>query len=627
MKRFNKIYALQVVFIILSALLMGFVLEYSQIGGVQFAFSTITQTYPGMYLVTATILFLIYMGLYGIINRFFYSTAVFYVFFLIYAVANRLKVMYRTEPVLPSDLMFLSNIKELLTMVSLKLVLEIVVALLIGIAICIFLERKFGKSLLRMKWPARVIFILLAVLSLGSFYSANDEGSLTNKVLAKAGRSDFTANLIWETNSNGPLITFLTNVRVNVMDQPEGYSEAKIDSIVKKYKNVASDINQDRPNSNVNKQTLIFVLSESFADPSRVPNVKINQDAIPNIRQTMKDNTSGLMLSSGYGGGTANMEYMTFTGLAFNQFSKSLQSPYVQLVQKQSNPENITNQFNTKAAIHPYIGNFYSRASVYKKFGFQTFRNIDTSGNLALQYTQPADGGQYIGDEAAYNDALWQVNNVKDGQFISLVTMQNHMPYTNKYKDNEFKASGSGTGKNAKQVANFSKGLNLTDASTKAFLENLDKINKPITVVWYGDHLPGIYDGNSMEKYNVVQHETEYFVYSNKYAVEHDKATKKLNSSTKITDPNGFIALAYKQMGQKVTPFYAMLTKIQEDAPAMAKSTVGNSESLYVNKKTGKQVDYKDLSNNQKKLLSDYKLIQYDLTAGKGYSTKAGFTK
>ncbi|APX71318.1 sulfatase-like hydrolase/transferase [Companilactobacillus allii] len=627
MKRFNKIYILQFIFIILSAFIMGLVIDYSQTGSLSFAFTNATSTFPGMYLVTVLVLFFIYIGLFGIINRFFYSTALFYVVFLIFSIANRLKVIYRTEPILPSDLMFLSNIKELLTMISLKLVIEVAIVLIIGIGICIFLEHRFGKYLLRMKWQTRIVFLLLAVLSLGSFYSANDEGSLTNKFLTKAGRSDFTANLIWETNSNGPLITFLTNVRVNVMDEPKGYSQSKIDSIVKKYKKEAESINKNRPNSNINKQTLIYVLSESFSDPSRVPNVKVNTDSMPNIRNIKANTTSGLMLSSGYGGGTANMEYMTFTGLAYNQFSKSLQSPYVQLVQKQTNPENITNQFDTKSAIHPYIGNFYSRASVYKKFGFQTFRNINTTGDLALQYTDTADGGQYVSDESSYKNVLWQVDHVKDGQFISLVTMQNHMPYTNKYKNSNFKVSGSGAGKNTKQVENFSKGISLTDTSTKEFLSKLDSIKKPITVVWYGDHLPGIYDGNSMEKYNVAQHETDYFIYSNKYAINHGYGTKKISKNTKITDPNGFIALAYKQMGQKVTPFYAMLTKIQEDEPAMAKSTVGNSESLYVNKKTGKSISYQDLTKKQKKLMKDYKLIQYDLTAGKGYSTKAGFTK
>jgi len=169
------------------------------------------------------------------------------------------------------------------------------------------------------------------------------------------------------------------------------------------------------------------------------------------------------------------------------------------------------------------------------------------------------------------------------------------------------------------QAENFAKSINFTDNSTQAFLDKLDKINKPITVVWYGDHLPGLYDHNSMTKYNVVQHETDYFIYSNKYALEHNYGTKKITDSTKITDPNGFIPLALKQMKQQVSPYYALLTKVQEDLPAMAKNSAGKSQDLYV-ANDGKQVTAKQLTKKQEKLLHDYKLVQYDLTAGKGYS-------
>ena len=618
-KRFKLVHWLQFVFIIFSAFFIGFMLNFSQTKSLVFSKQLVFQQFVGPYLLTVLILFLLYLGIYGLINRFFYSTAIFYVFFVIYGVANRLKVQYRAEPVLPSDLMFLSNMKELLSMITIKLVIEVVVLLVVVIVGCILLEKYFGKKLLRFKlWP-RIIFVVLGVLSIASFYTANEENSLTAKVLNKVGFANYEVNINWSANNNGPMLTFLSSMHVNVMDQPSGYSEAAMSKLVTKYQKVADDINEDRPNNNLSKQTLIFVLSESFADPSRVPNIKLNQEVVPKIQNIKKENTSGLMLSSGYGGGTANMEYMTFTGLAFNQFSKSLQTQYTQLVAKQNKPINIANEFKTTAAIHPFYGNFYDRNMVYKKFGIQTFRNIETKGDLALKYTATEDGGQYVSDASAYKDALWQVNHVKGGQFINLVTMQNHLPYTTDYPNNQFTVSGKGAGKNTQQVKNYAKGISMTDTSAKNFLDKLDKLNKPITVVWYGDHLPGIYDGNSMQKYNVVQHETDYFVYSNKYALEHGYGTKKLTSATKVTDPNGFIPLALKQMKQKVTPYTALLTKVQEELPAMAKNSVGSSENLYVNSK-GKQVTYKQLTKKQKQLIHDYQLMQYDLTVGKEYS-------
>jgi len=613
------LHCLQIFFIILSAFIVGYLLNYSQTGIFEMTNGILFKTNVVPYLITALILTLLYLGVYGLFNRFFYATAVFYVFFAIYIVANKLKVMYRSEPVLPSDLGFLSNAKEMLSMISGKVVLIVVAVILLVVTACVILEKVFSNKLWRFNIVTRVVLVVLAISSIGVFYNVNKEGSTINKLMTKAGYSNFTPNISMTATTNGPLLTFLGNMHVDIMDQPSGYNKTAMKNLVTKYQNVADNINQDRPNNNLSDQTLIFVLSESFADPSRVPNIKISSEAAPKIMNIKKKNTSGLMLSSGYGGGTANMEYMTFTGLAYNQFSKSLQSPYTQLVTKQDHPVNIVNSFKKSAAIHPFHGNFYDRQTVYPKFGFQSFRNIDSKGKLALKYTDTIGNNPYVSDEASYKNTLWQVNQNKGGQFISLVTMQNHMPYNVMYDNNQFTVTNGKGAEIPLQVGNYAKSINFTDNSTQDFLDKLDAIKKPITVVWYGDHLPGLYAKNSMNDYNVIQHETDYFIYSNKYAIDHNYGTKKLTDSTKITDPNGFIPLALKQMNQQVTPYYALLTKVQEKIPAMAKNSVGENENLYVDSNS-KQVSTKDLTESQKKLLHDYKLVQYDLTVGKGYS-------
>jgi phosphoglycerol transferase MdoB-like AlkP superfamily enzyme len=617
-KKFNFLGLLQFIFMIAAAFVVGFILNFAQTNDLIFTKQIVFQTNVNTYILTVIILFLIYLGLYGLFNRFFVSSAIYFVFFAIYAVADYLKVKYRSEPILPSDLSMLKNIKGLLSMVTPKIITIVVIFLIILIVIFGLLEKFVGKKMLHFNHITRLIFIALAALSIGSFYTASDDNSMTYKVLAKAGYTNYASNINQSANSNGPMLTFLGNMYVDVMDKPDGYSKEKMASIVKKYKKTAKQINRKRSNNDLSKQTLIFVLSESFSDPSRVPNIKLNQDPIPNIRNIKQNTTSGLMMSSGYGGGTANMEYMTLTGLALNQFSDSLQSPYTQVVNKQEDPINIANSFKTSSAIHPFHGNFYNRNSVYEKFGIKTFKNIDTTGSLKLKYTDVLPQMEYVSDQSAYKDTLEQVNSVNGGQFINLVTMQNHMPYTNNYTNNPYKVSGSGVSDSSRsQVENFSQSLNYTDSSTKEFLEELDKLNKPVTVVWYGDHLPGIYDGNDIYKYNVQEHQTDYFIYSNKYAREHGDGTTKLNANTKVTDPNGFIPLALKQMDQKVTPYYALLTKVQEKVPAMAKNIDEGTNNLYVNENS-KSVD--KLTKQQQKIVDDYKLVQYDLTAGKGYS-------
>ncbi|TGD23698.1 alkaline phosphatase family protein [Companilactobacillus suantsaicola] len=623
-KKFNFLGLLQFIFMIAAAFVVGFILNFAQTHDLIFTKQIVFQTNVNTYILTVIILFLIYLGLYGLFNRFFVSSAIYFVFFAIYAVADYLKVKYRSEPILPSDLSMLKNIKGLLSMVTPKIITVVVIFLIILVVIFGLLEKFVGKKMLHFNHITRLIFIALAAISIGSFYTASDNNSMTYKVLAKAGYTNYASNINQSANSNGPMLTFLGNMYVDVMDKPNGYSKEKMASIVKKYQKTAKQINRKRSNNDLSKQTLIFVLSESFSDPSRVPNIKLNQDPIPNIRNIKQNTTSGLMMSSGYGGGTANMEYMTLTGLALNQFSDSLQSPYTQVVNKQEDPINIANSFKTSSAIHPFHGNFYNRNSVYEKFGFKTFKNIDTTGSLKLKYTDVLPQMEYVSDQSAYKDTLEQVNSVNGGQFINLVTMQNHMPYTNNYTNNPYKVTGSGVSDSSRsQVENFSQSLNYTDNSTKEFLEELDKLDKPVTVVWYGDHLPGIYDGDDIYKYNVQEHQTDYFIYSNKYARKNGTGTTKLDDNTKVTDPNGFIPLALKQMDQKVTPYYALLTKVQEEVPAMAKNIDEGTNNLYVNE-DGKSVD--KLTKQQQKIVDDYKLVQYDLTAGKGY-TKAVINK
>ncbi|AUI71908.1 hypothetical protein COSHB9_17140 [Companilactobacillus alimentarius] len=619
-RKFNFIGLVQFIFMILSAFVVGFILNFAQTNDLIFSKQIVFQSNVNTYLLTVLILFLIYLGLYGLFNRFFVSSAIFFVFFAIYAVADYLKVKSRSEPILPSDLVMLKNTKGLLGMVTPKIMTIVGIFLVVIIVVFVLLEKFFGKKMLHFNYITRIVFVALVAICIGSFYKANDADSVTYKILTKAGYTNYASNVNQSANSNGPMLTFLGNMHVDVMDKPEGYSKEKMESIVKKYQGVAKSINRKRSNKNLSKQTLIFVLSESFADPARVPNIKLNKDPIPNIHNIKSKTTSGLMMSSGYGGGTANMEYMSLTGLAMNQFSDSLQSPYTQLVSKQDNPLNITNSFKTSAAIHPFHGNFYNRSTVYEKFGIKTFRNIDTTGSLKLKYADTLPEMEYVSDESAYKDTLWQINQKKGGQFINLVTMQNHMPYTNNYTNNPYKVTGSGVSdKSRSQVENFSRSINYTDDSTKEFLDELDKIDKPITLVWYGDHLPGIYDGNNIYQYNVQEHETDYFIYSNKYAREHDEGTTKLNSNTQVTDPNGFIPLALEQMDQKVTPYYALLTQVQQKVPAMAKNIDEGTNSLYVNKKSQ---TVSKLTKKQQKIMSDYQLVQYDLTVGKGYIRK-----
>ena len=397
--------------------------------------------------------------------------------------------------------------------------------------------------------------------------------------------------------------------------------------IANKYNGVAQKLNQTRTN-NWQDQSIIFSLSESFADPNRVPGVSLAHNPIKQIQGIMAKNTSGLMLSSGYGGGTANIEYMSLTGLTVANFSATLPTPYTQLVPFQKQAWSFNQLFAKSAAIHPYEGVFYSRPTTYKKFGFDRFYHLGSKYKITDQ--EKIDRSPYLDDKTAFANTLRVLKERGNGQFINLVSMQNHFPYDKGYYDGTKKYCATGSAvtdeTTADMIADFATGLNYTDKAVANFIKQIDKLNRPVTIVFYGDHLPGIYSGNSMKKDGVVLHETDYFIYSNKYARKHGAKTK-LAKATGLVAPNDFPAMVAEQTNSKVNGYLALLTKVKDELPAMSTNPKLNATNNYNTMvsfvtKQGKILKPEQLTKQQQELYHDYQLVQYDMTAGKQYLLK-----
>ncbi|MGM9905557.1 MAG: hypothetical protein ACI32D_04760, partial [Lactobacillus sp.] len=151
-------------------------------------------------------------------------------------------------------------------------------------------------------------------------------------------------------------------------------------------------------------------------------------------------------------------------------------------------------------------------------------------------------------------------------------------------------------------------------------IKQIDKIKKPITLVFYGDHYPSIVSQSYTSKYPVQMHSTRYFIYSNKYARQHG-AKAKLTSKTNYVNTSDFIAMMLEQTNSKVTAYQALLTEVHKKLPALTISYSDDTGFTLVDQK-GKEVDPKTLTSSQQALLKDYEMIQYDMTAGSAYALK-----
>lgn len=577
------------------------------------------EKWQGMLLLTAIIITYVMLVVWTIARRYWITLGLVAASCLGFSFANMMKISSRQEPILPADLSSLSAGGELMKLADKKLLFTAIVLIGLLILVIAFLEIKFP-----VKTKPSVIVGLIAIACLGviwgSSYHWNEDNSPSHRVVGALGDDPQFINQLDGAKRNGPIIQFMNNLDIEIMKKPTGYSKEAMEDIHQRYLQAAEQINQSRTNR-LKDQTIIFNLSESFANPDRVPGIKLKNSPISKIKNIMKNTTSGLMMSSGYGGGTANMEWMTLTGFNLSFLLPTLQVPYTQLVPNQQNPQTIVQHFNYAVGIHPYVATYYNRISNYQKFGFNKFEYLGSE--YPIKHQKKIDRSDDMSDYTSYANLYDQIKTRPQGQFINLMTMQNHMPYDlNDYNlIQKFNAKSLSVGTQASMLNNYSTRLHYTDDTVDTFIKKIDKLNKPVTIVFYGDHLPGLY-GNDMNVDNIKLHQTDYFIYSNKCAREHLGAQSKLSSGpTKITDPQNFIPMVAAQTNSKVNWYYALLTNVWQQLPAMSlnqSDNAGNNRTLLTDQ-NGNQVSFKSLSPQQKQLYHDYQLVQYDMTAGHHY--------
>lgn len=597
------------------------------------------------------ILIAVYLTLIFVLNRFWVSTAIFGAVMTTYAVANHIKMVTRNEPVLPADLNFITggNTGELTSFIpksSQGLVSSAVTGVTWLVIICIIMQFIDGRNgVIHCSWrhpfasvknfTGTLTRIAAAVCSVALCFSFvwgfGNDGYWSTQFAQSMGDSPQIWNGLADSTSNGPVVNFLRLAHTKTMDKPEGYSQETMQAIAKKYAKQAQQINKTR-NTNMTDNTVIMMLSETFADPTRVPGVSFSEDPIPNIRQIKMQTTSGLMLSPGYGGGTANIEYQALTGLSMANYSPTLSIAYQQLTPSLKWAPTLNQAWNVanggkkaSVALHAYNRNMYFRDLNYKKFQFSQFFATDDEPKLTNLNT--IDSAWYTSDKSFYADVLKKVSNSSGNKFYQVVTMQNHMPYEDFYQDNEFKdLDTSDLPSNEKlNLDTYTKGLNYTDQSTLDFLNSLDDIDRPITVLFYGDHLPGIYSTAYSDKNNIIGlHETDYFIWSNQASRSAD--TKLDATSSDYTSSNYFSAQLAEHLDAKVSPYLAFLTEMHQAIPAMSvPDSSGNADTPTYLDAHGELIKEKDLSKQAKQLLHDYQLIQYDMSVGKNYLKDTGF--
>ena len=550
--------------------------------------------FPGAIIFQIGCLFLLNVIISLVLNRQVLSAAVIASLNVTLITANFLKFRYRSEPLTPNDFKWIGNMGMILSFISLRIVLVSVVFLIIAAYFYRRIHRHyFLGPIVKTFWKRLVTVAMIVFLIVGMGFAIRKEKD--HKIaswIPILSQVNNWRNVDWKgyafvARYRTLSFLWLQQLSKTSMEEPQGYSEKTIKAIVKKYEKLAEEINAERANQ-LTDQTVIYILSESLADPRRIPGVTLSQNVLPNIEQIMSQTTSGLMKSDHYGGGTANIEFQVYSGLPFYNYNSSISSVYLDVAPRMKKLPSISDLYadTARVAIHPYFDTSYNRNAIYQQLGIEQFYTLNSTTH-PIAVTAEDYQGNFVSDKKTYDLILEQVRS-GNPRFVSAITMQNHVQW---HSEEPVAITGTGVNFTAEENANltsYARLLSFTDQSTRDFLDQLKQLDQKVTVVFYGDHLPGLYPESAFVTDPSLQYKTDYFIWSN-FETE-DRHYELVNSS----DMN---ALMLETTNAKVSPYYALLTEV------LHKDRVG-------------------LTERDAKVAEELKMVQYDLSTGKGYLLK-----
>lgn len=497
---------------------------------------------------------------------------------------SREKLILRGEPLLPWDLILG---KEALSISkAMGGHVQFAPLLLIGFITLILFRSVFLIPKENFRWRKKLASPVLSFIILLSFYT----GTISLEKSFSLQQINWSQKMNYD--ENGMFLGFILNTTYLSIEKPNDYQQDTIARIVKESEAVYAIDPEFKSN-------IIFVMSEAFWDPTLLKGVSFSQDPIPFFHHLQKTQTSGLMLSPVYGGGTANTEFEVLTGLSTQFFPRGV-IPYVEYVRKpiEALPTALNKQGYETTAIHTYHNWFYRRNDAYKNLDFDKFVSKEF-------FNDPQYSGQYIRDTELSKRILDEIQKTDKPDFIYAVSMQAHGPYPSEETEHSITADGILSQESKAILENYANTISDVDQSLKMLIQGLERLNQPTLVVFFGDHLPML--GANYDVYkeaNYFEDEISYQDYLNMHSVPFVVWDNFSDHKDQLRLSANFLGSYVLERAEKTG---TLITDFLSTLSAQGSNVIINNH-------------HQQNETISQEGLTDYQLLQYDLLFGNEYS-------
>jgi hypothetical protein len=369
----------------------------------------------------------------------------------------------------------------------------------------------------------------------------------------------------------GFITAFLTSVQDLKPEKPEDYSNSVAKKVISKYADEYDETLGTAESRLAAEQqfeeeqpTVIVIMNESFADLSIYNDLNAGYTGPEWFNSYDGAIAKGVLSVSPYGGGTCNSEFEFLTGTSMAYLGVGV---YPYMVYDLEGVDNLAQQFAEMGykttAMHPNRATNWNRDVVYSDFGFQDF--LDISDFVGAERIRGK-----VSDAATYDKILELLESDDSPQFIFDVTMQNHSSYDTGLLTDMDHYYVNGTTDDP-ELDEYLELIDISDQALEDFINELEDLDRPVVVVFFGDHQPKIASQYNdliyADEGDTIEHEertrqTVYMVWAN-YDVA---GVTELNDNSQ-TSTNYLAAQTLYTIGAPLTDYQKAELAMSEEMP------------------------------------------------------------
>ena len=428
-------------------------------------------------------------------------------------IGNCLKLKFRGDPVIFTDLTLISTGYDVAKGydMTLDLRMKLVIALAVAGAVLLFLLVRKQRATIGQR-AVMAFLTLLCVMIVGPRYYLDE--SVYRERTSNPAMDNF-----WETTdyyvSKGFIYPFFYSLNDVIGLIPEGYNGKEAAAIMEEY--ASEDIPADK------KVNIMAFQLEAFTDLRDLGVEGINEQVYRAYDQILEEGYSGTLMTNIFAGGTTDTEWSFLTGYTDLPKFYSNTNSYVWYLKEQG---------YVTGGSHPCYSWYYDRMNINPRLGLDDYLFLDNH-----YYEFDEDFPTY--DYQALPEMLRLFEEAMEGEepvFHFNVTYQGHGPYYTHalpYGDHYWDPAG-----HYENVSEYTRYIlnnylwSMQDTSTRmlALLDELRDAEEPVVVLLYGDHKPwmgdyescyaelGIDTNVSKMKGMVNYYGTEYVIWANEAA-------------------------------------------------------------------------------------------------------------